>query len=93
MGTEERKSAATTASINRLMRIIGRFGRAGAMADGGREREREGGRDVHTQAPRQRLSSVFYEEWHIPHAEHKRITGGEAGKQTERAEAKVQTSE
>lgn len=48
---------------------------------------------MHTQPPRLRLSSVFYEQWHIPHAEHKRITGGEAGKQTDRAEAKVQTSE
>lgn len=61
------------------------------MADRGGERV--GGRDVHTQPPRQRLSSVFYEEWHIPHAEHKRITGGEAAEQTDRAEAKVQTSE
>lgn len=61
------------------------------MAEGGGERE--GGRDVHTQPPRQRLSSVLYEEWHIPHAEHKRITGGEAAEQTDRAEAKVQASE
>lgn len=54
---------------------------------------RGGGGGVHKQPPRQRLSFVFYEEWHIPHAEHKRLTGGEAGKQTDRAEAKVQTCE
>lgn len=72
------------------MEIIISFIHAGVMAGGSRG---GGGGGVHKQPPRQRLSFVFYEEWHIPHAEHKRLTGGEAGKQTDRAEAKVQTCE
>lgn len=62
-------------------------GREKEREEGGREKEREGGgREVHEQPPGQRLSSVFYEERHIPHAEHKRLTGGDAGTQTDRAE-------
>lgn len=45
------------------------------------------------QPPRQSLSFIFYEEWHISHGEHNGITGGESEKQTDHAEAKVQTSE
>lgn len=85
----------TTATINRFAETISRFRRAGTLAERERERRGEGAREGETRTRNHLgcLSSMLYEEWHIPHAQHKRITGGEAAEQTDRAQAKVQTRE